>query len=272
MARELARRVRASITGILRFVGRHEGALNTLLGFAAVTIAVISLYLSTQAYKAAERANRINEEGLQLSRSTIESKKTITLKAEIVGDPPILHLTPVSQDFVLSDSLVFVPCAGEACWHLSTSSTPGIHSLSDVVTVIQEGVKRRDEQRYVSPEGDIYEQWLPEAFPIVIRVDYVYEGEAIELHLLYIIRYRDPSSMSLNRHEDEPKSTDHAVKLQSAYFAGQIVESDDAVQVLRKEYRNWRRFLDASPEEVLDSLKSLPLMSPSVSPGRSTPP
>lgn len=256
MARELTRRVKASIMGILRFVGRHESALNALLGLAAVTIAIISLYLSTKAYKVAERANRINEEGLQLSRSTIESKKTITLKAEIVGDPPILHLTPVSQEFVLSDSLVFVPCAGEGCWHLSTSSTPGIHNLVNVVAAIQEGVKRRDEQRYVDPEGFIYEQWLPEYFPIMVRVNYVYEGEAIELHLLYFIVYRDPSSMSHNLHEDDAQLTDHSVKLQRAYFTGGMAERDDSNQVLQNEYRNWRRFLDASPEEVLDSLKN----------------
>jgi len=229
--------------------------LNALLGFAAITIAIISLNLSTKAYNAAERANRINEEGLQLSRSTIESKKTITLKAEIVGDPPILHLTPVSDNFVLSDSLVFVPCAGEGCWHLSTSSTPGIHNLVSVVAAIQEGVKRRDEQRYVDPEGWIYEQWLPEAFPIMVRVNYVYEGEAIELHLLYIIVYRDPSSMSHNLHDD-PKVTDHSVKLERAYYTGGMAERDDVHQVLQKEYHNWRRFLDTSPEEVLDSLKN----------------
>jgi hypothetical protein len=248
MVRKFARHVSGLITSILRFVGRHEGAFNTLLGLAAILIATVSLYFSTKANRAAERANQINEEGLRLSRSTIESKKTITLKAEIAGDPPTLSLTPVSNDFVLSDSLIFYLCTGEGCWHLCASSAPGVHSVSKIVAAIEEVVKQRDEQRYVSPEGDVYEQWLPEAFPIMVRVDYVYEGEPIELHLLYIIRYRDPSSMSLNRREDEPKSIDHAVKLQRAYFAGQTDERNDAIQVFQKEYRYWRRFLDRNRE------------------------
>jgi len=161
----------------------------------------------------------------------------------------VLTLTPVSNDFVISDSLVFYPCTGDYCPRTSDNvGTPGVHDLSNVVATIEDAVKQRDDQRRISPDGDwISEQWLPEAYPILVRLYYVYEGQTIEVHQLYIVVYRDPTSMSFNRHENSPERKSQSVKLERAYFLERVPGNEKPLQALEKEFRNWRRFVDTGP-------------------------
>lgn len=232
---------------MLRLLERRERSINLVLGLAAIAIAVTSLLLSARANRAVERANQINEEAANLSRNALESKKAITLKATISGNPPILTLTPVSSDFVLSDSLVFYPCGGDHCPQLSNDrGTPGVHDLSPAVASIEEVVKQRDRQRYIFPDGWISEQWLPEWYPILIRLDYVYEGQTIEAHHLYIVIYKDPTSESFNKDEHSPEAADRSVKLERVYFLERVPQNK-ALEDLDKQYWYWRRIVDKGP-------------------------
>lgn len=230
-------------TRALRAIERRDRSISAVLGLVAIVIAVISLRLSEKANRAVERANEINEEVARISKTAWESKKAITLKAVISGNPPMLRLTPVSNDFVLQDSLVYYPCGGDHCPRLSGDRAAGVHDLSDAVASIEEVVKQRDSQRYVDPYGWISEQWLAEAYPILIRLRYVYEGETIEIHHLYVVIYKDPTSEVFHRDKGSAKPADQSVKLERVYFLERVPE-DKASQDLDKQYRYWRRFVD----------------------------
>lgn len=232
---------------MLRLLERHERSITLVLGVAAIVIAVTSLLLSARANRAVERANQINEEVASISKNAWESKKAITLKAAISGSPPILTLTPISSDFVLSDSSVYYPCGGKHCPQFSRDrGAPGVHDLSVAVASIEEVVKQRDKQRYVFPDGSISEQWLPEWYPILIRLDYVYEGQPIEAHHLYIVIYKDPTSEVFNSDERSPEPVDQSVKLERVYFL-ESVPQNEALEDLDKQYWYWRRIVDKGP-------------------------
>lgn len=244
---KLSRRARRFISSVLHFAERRERALNSLLGITAIAMAAVSLYVSTKANQAADRANQINEEAMNLSLDAADSKKAITLKGTISGDPPILTLTPVSSDFVLSDSSVYYPCGGDRCPQFSRDrGTPGVHDLSIAVASIEEVIKQRDRQRYVFPDGSISEQWLPEWYPILIRLDYVYEGQPLEAHHLYIVIYKDPTSEVFNAAERSPEPVDQSVKLERVHFL-EGVPQKEALEHLDKQYRFWRRVVDQGP-------------------------
>jgi hypothetical protein len=231
-----------------RVLERRERSINVVLGVVAIAIASISLLLAARANRAVEQANEINREAARLSRDAFESKRAITLKASISGNPPILTLIPVSSDFVLSESLVFYPCAGKGCPRISNDrGAAGIHDLSVAVDNIKEVVKQRDSQRYVSPDDWISEQWLPEWYPLLVRLDYVYEGQTIEAHQLYIVIYRDPTSMVFNRREHSPEPNDQTENLERAYFLDGVPEGEKPLEALEKAYRNWRQYVDNGP-------------------------
>lgn len=230
----------------LRLLERRQRSVNLVLGLAAIAIAVTSLLLSARANRAVERANQINEEIATISRDAWESKKAITLNAAISGSPPILTLSPVSSDFVLSDSSVYYPCGGDHCPQFSRDrGAPGVHDLSVAVASIEEVVKQRDKQRYVFPDGSVSEQWLPEWYPILIRLDYVYEGQPIEAHHLYIVVYKDPTSEVFNR-DERPEPVDQSVKLERVYFLERVPQKE-GLEDLEKQYRYWRRIVDKGP-------------------------
>jgi hypothetical protein len=232
----------------LRVLERRERSINVVFGLVAIAIATISLLLSARANRAVEQSNEINREAARLSRDAFDAKSAITLKASISGSPPILTLTPVSNDFVISDSLVFYPCIAEGCPQISDDpGAAGVHDLSVAVASIEDAVQQRDKQRYVSPDDWVSEQFLPEWYPILVRLDYVYEGRTIEAHQLYILIYTDPTSMSFNRHEHSPKRKDQSVKLERAYFLESVPENEKPLQALEKAYRNWRQYVDNGP-------------------------
>ncbi len=244
----MLKKVKRIIGKAFRVLERQERSVNAVFGLAAITIAIVSLLLSARANRIVERANQINEEAARLAKDASESKKVITLKAAISGDPPILTLAPISSDFVLSSSLVFFPCTGEGCPRVSDDrSAAGVHDLSAAVASIEDVVKQRDNQRYVDPDDWVSEQWLPQWYPILVRLDYVYEGRTIEAHQVYIVLYRDPTSMVFNRREHTAEPKDQVVRLERAYFLEGVPENEKPLETLEKEYRHWRRYVDMGP-------------------------
>ncbi len=231
-----------------RILERRERSINVLFGLAAIAIAIVSLLLSARANRIVERANQINEEAARRTRNASESKKTITLRAAISGSPPILTLTPISNDFVLSGSWVFYPCNGDGCPRVSDDRrAAGVHDLSPAVASIEDAVKQRDNQRYIDPDDWVSEQFLPQWYPILVRLGYIYEGQTIEAHQLYIVLYRDPTSMVFNRHEETAEPRNEAVRLERAYFLESVQTDERPLQALEKEYRQWRQYVDNGP-------------------------
>ena len=194
----------------------EESILGLLIAFAAFAVAAVSLVHSRQANQTAQAANalaeennRINKRALVLSEQSAAAKGEITLSAMVSNDT--LTLKPTSAEFVLSDSQIEYarlfaervvnktkPLASdkEPQWMIAQpvteeTDTAGVHSLTFFKLALEEVILSSEQKHKwrtkLKWNYDTFD--IAGYFPILIRVDYVFEGHAAPAAMLYEIFY-----------------------------------------------------------------------------------
>ena len=237
-----------------------ESLLGLGIAIFALAISAVSLLQSRQANRTAvaanalvEENNRINKNALALSERLAAAKEKLTLSAVVSDNPKdTLILKPTSSDFVLSDShMEYMRLVAERIADKSLppdkasdklipepfteeTSQAGVHSLSVLRYVLEETIASAVEQHKwrVQTLTNIDTYDIAGYFPILVRVEYVYEGREARAILLYDLFYSGDPVEQVDRRD---------LEFGKPRLVRVLQNNEDPGAVLRERFYQWEQ-------------------------------
>lgn len=237
-----------------------ESALGLVIALLALVVAATSLFQSRHANQTAEAANalsednnRINKKALALSEESVAAKRKLTLNATISTNPEFaLSLKPTSGDFVLSDSQIeYMRLLTETVVDETSPAdkgtitvTPvpyteeteeaGVHRLSRLHDILEDQIAsaRKSHRWRIQDLSDFDIREISGFFPVIIRVDFAYEGHQAHSVFLYEISYSgwpDP----IGKHGK-------GIDLGKPRLVRTLENNEDPTAILRERFQQWQ--------------------------------
>jgi hypothetical protein len=250
--------IRRLFTAKLLIAG--ESILGLMIAFVALFIAGMSMLQSRQANRTAAAANtlaednnRINKKALAISEQAAAAKSEITLHAAVSDDSsPTLTLKPTSAEFVLSDSQIeymrlFAETVAnkdkppsndkDSKWMIPVPVTDdaeeaGVHGLTILQYALEEEISSsvKKHKWRVKMLSNINTYDIAGYFPVLIRVDYAYEGHQARAVLLYEMFY-----------SGWLESGEGGIRLGKPRLVRRLDHNEDPTAVLRERFRQWQK-------------------------------
>jgi hypothetical protein len=238
-----------------------ESVLGLVIAFVALFIAGMSMLQSRQANRTAEAANalsdennRTNKKALAISEQLAAAKSKLTLNAAVSTNPEFtLILKPTSPEFVLSDSQIeYMRLFGERVVNKAlpadkdsdnmipvpfTEETEeaGVHGLWLLHYVLEEEIssaRKKHKWRVTTLTNiDIFD--IAGYFPVIIRMDYAYEGHQARSVFLYEIFY--------SGWLDYGGKNGKGIDLGKPRLVRSLENNEDPTAILRERFQQWEK-------------------------------
>lgn len=236
-----------------------ESALGLVIAALALVVAGTSLFQSREANRTAKAANalseennRINKKALAISEETAAGKRKLTLNATISTSPEFaLSLKPTSGDFVLFDSQIeYMRLLAETVVDQTLPAdkgtetvTPvpfteeteqaGLHSLSRLHSILEDQIAsaRKSHKWRVQTLFDFDTADISGFFPLIIRVDYAYEGHRARSVFLYEIFY--------SGWPEQAGKNGKGIDLGKLRLVRTLEDNEDPTAILRERFQQW---------------------------------
>ena len=195
----------------------------------------------TIANKLAEKNARISEEALALSQRIEESKGKISLRTEVSSTfPQTLTFTPLSPEVAISSSKIGYIAAGTFHDGRKTGSVkPGLHDLTQIGMAIDDELAAKVKANEAL--GEKTEKMGSETFPLLLTVEYVFQGRSRTSSLIYGIDVNyNPERPMLSSDQQNLAIQKGCVPFGDIHLIRDS-DNDPSPDALANLYSGWRR-------------------------------